>query len=476
MSDPEISYDFWRDYPAHDPQAIVWYPLTYGPLDTERVWPRESSVPTQGSSFYVHVPFCAVVCPFCPFNKYRSRDEQMSRFVEAAKREISLLASRRGWGASRLRAGFFGGGTPTALHEDQLAELILHCRSELQMPEGMELTVEGSPETLTPAKLRLLRQVGVTRISFGVQSFDDHYLRMLGRGHDAKTARSTVDMVRNAGFDDVAIDLMYRLPGQTLQEWIGELQKALESGVTHISAYSLFVEPGSPLARVQHRGKLLPLPEESIDMEMFRIAIELLGEHGYELYTLYDFAQPGRRCDHHLVNWQAPQAEYVGIGPGAFSFVRNGEAEFVYGNTNPLESYFQALEQHRLPIEFGVELTREEQMARYMVLGTNAQAIPVRPFAERFGCSVSDVYSPVLEQLLEWGLIDVTPESISLTDKGKLYQANVGKSFATERNRFKPHPAGVDLQKGGGLSLIGIEQQPWLAPTARSPQTQGDTT
>ena len=129
----------------------------------------------------------------------------------------------------------------------------------------------------------MLRSVGVTRISFGVQSFKDHYLKLLGRGHDARTARTAIDMVRDAGFDDVAIDLMYRLPGQTLADWKEELDETIRSGVTHVSAYSLFVEPGSPLARIEHQGRLLLMADEETDLEMFRLAIERLGEAGYQL-------------------------------------------------------------------------------------------------------------------------------------------------------------------------------------------------
>jgi oxygen-independent coproporphyrinogen-3 oxidase len=452
----ELGYDFWREYPAHDPQAIVWYPLTYGPVDPERIWPESASAAKTETSFYVHVPFCAVICPFCPFNKFASVDEQMRAYVEAVKREISLLARREYWSTARIRAGFFGGGTPTALSGEQLVDIILHMRRSLRIDDRTELTVEGSPETITLEKLRMLRDAGVNRISFGVQSFDDEYLRMLGRGHDAQTARRCVDLVLEAGFDNVAIDLMYRLPGQTLEEWHKDLDTAIRSGVHHVSAYSLFIEPGSPLARVQRRGKLIPLPDDDADLEMFRTTIDVLGSAGLELYTLYDFARAGKQCDHHIVNWHAPQQEYVGIGPGAFSFVRNGEDEFVYGNVNPLDRYFSILAEGKLPIDFGVELSLEEKMARYMVLGTNGLHLPRRPFQDAYRTAMDDVYGEVLQRLAGWGLIEDTGDGVRLTYKGRLYLANVGKSFCTERNRMKPHPAGVDLQKGEGASLIGI--------------------
>jgi len=455
MSDSP-GYEFWREYPEHDPQAVVWYPLTYGPLDPNRVWPLQGPAPKQETSLYVHVPFCAVICPFCPFNKFASVEKQMEAFVTAVKQEISLLAARTWWSSARIRAVFFGGATPTALSGEQLAEIIEHCHKELRFSSATEFSVEGSPETLTPEKLRRLRQVGVNRISFGVQSFDDHYLTMLGRGHDAAMARRAIDMVADADFDNVAIDLMYRLPGQTLAEVERDLDEALRSGVSHVSCYSLFLEPGSPLARVQHRGKLLPLPDDEADLEMFALTIDRLAQGGFELYTLYDFAPRHRRCDHHMINWHAPQHEYVGIGPGAFSFVRTGEQEFVYGNINPLDRYFETLARGQLPIDFGVELSPEEQMARYMVLGTNGLVIPKAPFGARFGVALEEVFAEPLARLEGWGLVEQRSDTVALTRKGRLYLANVGKAFCTERNRMKPHPAGVDLQKGTGESLIGI--------------------
>src|SRR5262249_44105321 len=162
------------------------------------------------------------------------------------------------------------------------------------------------------------------------------YLKMLGRGHDADTAKRAAEMVTDAGFDNFAIDLMYRLPGQTIEEWENDLAEAMSIGASHISAYSLFVEPGSALAKVKQRGKMIAQPSDEIDLEMWRIGIETLERDGFTLYSLYDFAQDGRSSDHHMINWRAPQGEYVGIGPGAFSYVQSSNGEFVYGNINPI--------------------------------------------------------------------------------------------------------------------------------------------
>lgn len=453
----DFAYEYWREYPDRDPQSMVWYPLSFGPVDADEIWPHRRRPYRAETSLYVHVPFCAVICPFCPFNKYPSVEEQMARYVEAVKREISILADRGRWAESVMRAAFFGGGTPTALSGEQLAEIIEHARSELPWAEDAEVTVEGSPETLSPEKLVRLREAGVNRISFGVQTFDDQYLRMIGRGHNSKMARDAIDMVFAAGFDNLAIDMMYRLPGQTLAEWDAELATAIASGVQHISAYSLFVEPGSALARVRRRGRMVAQADEATDLLMWRHTIDTLERAGLHQYSLYDFGRPGKTSDHHMVNWRAPQAEFVGIGPGAFAYVDGPNGEFVYGNVNPIKDYCDTLMAGDLPIDFGVRLSREESMSRYMVLGTNALSIPKAPFAARYGVSMEDAFGDVIARLVDQGLVENRAASLDLTLEGKLYIANVGKSFASERNRFKPHPAGVDLQRGEGLSLIGIQ-------------------
>jgi oxygen-independent coproporphyrinogen III oxidase len=453
----DFSYDYWREYPDHDPQAMVWYPLSFGPIDPDQIWPVREAPFRRETSLYIHVPFCAVICPFCPFNKYPSVEEQMRHYVAAVKREISMLAERGRWSEMEMRAAFFGGGTPTALSAEQLAEIVEHSRSELPWREGAEVTVEGSPETLTPEKLARLREAGVNRISFGVQSFDDQYLRMIGRGHDSAMARRAVDMVLEAGFDNVAIDLMYRLPGQTLEEWAGELATAVAIGVHHISAYSLFVEPGSALAKVRRRGRMIAQADDETDLMMWRLAIETLEASGYRQYSLYDFGLAGKESDHHMVNWRAPQSEFVGIGPGAFAYADGPNGEFVYGNVNPIKDYCDTISAGNLPIDFGIRLSREESMSRYMVLGTNGLSIPKAPFASRFGVTMEEVFGDEIAKLVGHGLVVDNPQSLDLTLEGKLYIANVGKSFASERNRHKPHPAGVDLQRGEGLSLLGIE-------------------
>jgi oxygen-independent coproporphyrinogen-3 oxidase len=190
---------------------------------------------------------------------------------------------------------------------------------------------------------------------------------------------------------------------------------------------------------------------------MYDMAVEILGQAGYNLYTLYDFARPGKECLHHAINWQAPQRDYVSLGPGAFSFINNGQASHIYCNINPLDEYVACVHQGHLPVEFGKKLSPEEEMSRYMVLGTNYLSVPRTPFKKRFGVDITQVYGKELQQLESWGLIRLDEQAMVLTGKGKTYLANVSKTFFTDENRGMPHVIGVELQKGEGLSLVGIE-------------------
>jgi oxygen-independent coproporphyrinogen-3 oxidase len=192
---------------------------------------------------------------------------------------------------------------------------------------------------------------------------------------------------------------------------------------------------------------------------MYQMALDVLGDAGYRLYTLYDFARPGKECLHHAINWQAPQRDYAGFGPGAFSFIRGGEASHIYCNLSDLDAYVGCVQGGRQPVEFGKRLTREEAMSRYMVLGVNFLRVPLAPFRERFGVDLVHVYGRQIEKLASWGLVEVSDAEMALTEKGKLYLANVSKTFFTDENRGMPHVVGVELQKGEGLSLKGIAQR-----------------
>jgi len=456
MSDVEFQYEYWREYPERDPQAVVWYPCIYTTLDPDEIWDGPE-VKGKEIGFYIHVPLCKKVCKYCPFNKYNWTKQRAQWYLDAVKKEIRMVTSKPYFRKTKVITGYLGGGTPTSLATDQLIDLISCYQHYFNIAPDAEMSIEANPDTVDRDKLKTLHDVGINRISFGVQSFQPQFLKTIGRNHKAQHSIDAIKMAKKIGFDVITIDLLYRIPGQTLADWEKDLKTAIELELDHITTFSLFLDPGTKLFDEIGSHKASPQPNEEIELAMYQMAIDILEDAGYRLYTLYDFAKPGKECLHHAINWKAPQEEYPGIGPGAFSFIQNGKNAYIYCNISPLKEYIDAIDNGRLPVDFGKKLSREEEMSRYMVLGVNFLKVQKKPFREQFGVRLEEIYGDTLRKLEEWRLITVNDEEITLTEKGRIYLANVSKSFFTKENKGKPHIIGVELQKKEGLSLVGLD-------------------
>ena len=456
MSDVDFQYEYWREYPERDPQAVAWYPCNYTKLDPDEIWDG-AGLEGKEIAFYIHVPLCKGICKYCPFNKYNWTRQRAEQYLDAIKKEIQLVTSKSYFRKSKVIAGYFGGGTPTSLATEQLVDLISCCQHHFNIAPNAEMSIEANPDTIDKNKLRVLHDIGINRISFGVQSFQSQFLEKIGRNHKVQHSFNAIKFAQEIGFDVISIDLLYRIPRQTLADWKKDLKIAIELGLDHITTFSLFLDPGTKLLDEVASRNIPQQPSEETEVAMYQMAIDTLEDAGYHLYTLYDFARPGKECLHHVINWKAPQGEYPGLGPGAFSFIHNGKNGYIYCNISSLEKYISMVDNDRLPVDFGKRLSREEEMSRYMVLGVNFLKVQKRPFQERFGVHLEEIYGDALRKLEKWKLITVNDEEVILTEKGRIYLANVSKSFFTEENKGKPHIIGVELQKGEGLSLVGLD-------------------
>ena len=282
---------------------------------------------------YVHIPFCARICPYCAFYKTRPDRTQTGRFCEAILEELgvaALSAARGGEGiANSTSAGdtpaatlqpetiFFGGGTPTALTTAQIETLVRGFHSRLDLSTLREWTFEANPGSVSDRKARLLRDFGATRISLGVQSFDDALLRLLGRDHSAAQAEATFHLLRRAGFENLNLDLMFGLPGQTAAQWEETLRRAIALGPEHISTYCLTYEEDTEFLRRHERGELTSDPEA--DADFFGLADELLGGAGFVHYEVSNYARSGFASVHNRAYWKG--CDYLGLGPSAVSTV-----------------------------------------------------------------------------------------------------------------------------------------------------------
>jgi oxygen-independent coproporphyrinogen-3 oxidase len=438
MQKEKFEYRSWKEYPERDIEYVRYYPPTVGPLDGGRVWEKKEM------GLYLQIPFCKSICKYCPFNKYPWKEDHVRRYLNALKKEIKMIGDKPTMKEGTVSALNFGGGTPTSLTTDQFIGLLDHCKQHFDIAPSAEISIEANPETADENKLKALLDWGVNRISFGVQSFNDCFLKMVGRAHKAEQSAAAIKTARRLGLENIGIDLLYRIPGQTVTDWENELDRAVELEIDHISIFSLLLNPGTQLFKERLSAKVPPQPGEETEIAMYERAMEKLSQAGYRHYIVYDFALPGKECEYHSICWQVPQREYPGLGAGANSYLQG----YLYTNINPLDQYIRALENDHLPVSFGRKLTREDEISRALVLGTKFLHVGKKEFKEQFGVEMDDVFGDIILRLENWGLITNNQDAIDITPKGMIYMSNVNKAFYGAEHKGKPQPIAVKLQQG----------------------------
>jgi oxygen-independent coproporphyrinogen III oxidase len=341
------------------------HPLTRVGADPARPGPAlgvlaETSPRGPAVGLYVHVPFCTKRCHYCSFNTAPlDHPGELHRYLAAVRRETELLGGAP-WASSLVvETIFLGGGTPSLLEPDDLAALLDAVRTRFAVAAGAEVTVECNPESVGREKLAAYRRAGVNRISLGVQSLDDALLPRLGRLHDAGGARRAFEAARDAGHDNVSVDLMYGLPDQDAATWHRSVEGVLAWGPEHLSAYGLTLDAGSLWAVTGVPG----LPAESAVVEQYWALARVAAAWGFEHYEISNYARPGYRSRHNQVYWRA--AEYLALGPGACGFL----GDVRYGNVKPVARYCATLEAGVLPIDTAERLTARQRLGEQLMLG-----------------------------------------------------------------------------------------------------------
>lgn len=362
-------------------------------------------------SLYLHFPFCERKCRYCDFLSGPASEETRARYVEALCREISGRAGE----VFVLDTIFLGGGTPSLLTARQLEQILEAVRTNFKVLPDAEISMEVNPGTADVQKLRAYRELGVNRLSIGVQSFREEELRLLGRIHTAEQAEKVVREARQAGFDNLNLDLMSALPGQTLREWKQNLAKAAALGPEHISAYSLILEEGTPLYAAYKRGTLPPLPGEEEDRAMYHCTEEDLSKYGYFRYEISNYARSGRECRHNCGYWTGH--EYLGLGLGASSLLC-GER---FHEPGDMQEYLSEIDRGgwgRLRRDREV-LTLQDRMEEFMFLGLRMTAgVSDVEFEARFGATIREIYGEVLRRHMAQGVIEWHDGRIMLTKYG----------------------------------------------------------
>ncbi|MBI3600756.1 MAG: radical SAM family heme chaperone HemW [Nitrospinae bacterium] len=359
-------------------------------------------------------------------------------YVEALKNEIFLynpscppLKKGGEGGIYDIISIFFGGGTPTILESWQLLEILEACRGLLNLTTDPEVTIEANPETLTKDKLKELRKGGFNRISIGVQSFNDRLLKRLGRIHDSKKAYQGILSARDAGFENISIDLMFGIPDETLKDWESDIETALELNPEHISAYNLTVEKGTEFwSETQAKACGYQLPDEDRQLEMYERGIELLISAGYEHYEISNFAKTGRRCLHNQIYWK--NEKYLGIGAGAYSYI-NGERQ--WNIKNPVE-YINKIKGQGArgkgqEIVAGSERLEDKKiMGETIMMGLRMiEGINLQSFKKRFNTEIQSVFHTATSKLLNNNLISFNNGYLKLTKKGLLFYNDAASEF-----------------------------------------------
>lgn len=332
-------------------------------------------------SLYVHIPFCQRKCVYCDFYSVETVG-MMEEFLGALRTEIALGA-RAGEG-TRFDTLFFGGGTPSLLTPSQLEGVLGALRRAFLITDDAEVTLETNPGTVSPGTLRDYRSLGVNRLSIGIQSFDDAELRFLGRIHDAGQASRTVGLARDAGFRNVSVDLIYSLPGQTVEGWDATLARAIALGPDHVSAYSLIVEDDTPLARMVAAKMVAPNPVES-EAALYEHTMSVMERSGFEHYEVSNYARPGFRSLHNSAYWS--HAQYLGFGPSAHSFWRTGNsgAPRRWSNVASVRRYCERLRGGEIPVAMQEEVTPSQLCNERIFLGLRSGGISLPALEREFG-------------------------------------------------------------------------------------------
>ncbi len=348
---------------------------------------------------YVHFPFCARICPYCAFYKTRGNSEEVARFCWALVLEAERISQEV---PCALETIFFGGGTPTALATMQLENLLAGFGQVFDMSGIREWSIEANPGSISKSKAEALRQGGITRISLGVQSWDDALLHLLGREHNAEQAEQSFGVFRECGFDNISIDLMFALPGQTEAEWRASLEKSIALRPEHISTYCLTYEEKTEFLTRLRTGEFRA--DDDDEARFFEIAIDALGRAGYEHYETSNFAQPGFRSLHNQAYWRG--ADYIGLGPSAWST----RALRRWQNVADHREYARRLFAGESPVEITEELTAAMKRTERIALGLRT----------REGISAGIVSSQSARDLINTGLLRQSEDRLVLTHAGKL--------------------------------------------------------
>lgn len=384
------------------------------------------SPPGAPFGIYLHIPFCARICPYCDFNRYAHQEPLIPTYVDALIGEIEL--TRAAYGPIRAEAIFFGGGTPSLLEPEQVQRIIDALRRQFEIDPAAEVTLEANPERLGDGKLAGFRAAGINRLSLGVQTQQAHGLRILGRAHKPEVPERALREARAAGFDNISLDFIFGWPGQTVEDWQRDLDTMLAWQPEHLSLYSLIVEPGTPYHEAVRTGKLVPVDDDTT-ADLYEMAIDQLGAAGWQQYEVSNWArEPNLESRHNAIYWR--NGEYLGLGAGAHGHISGVRAS----KLRLPAKYIAEVNAGRLPLDMSETIDAPTAMAETMMLGLRLlqDGVSATAFAARHGRALREVYAPQIAALEELDLLHWHGDRLKLTHRGLLLANDVAERFLPE--------------------------------------------
>lgn len=384
-------------------------------------------------SLYLHIPFCRHRCAYCDFNTYTGLSDLQRPYAAALAREVEQVAGLAPEERPAAHTIFFGGGTPSLMAPADLGLIMAAAGGSFRLTQDAEITMEANPGTVDAAYLQAVRDLGINRLSFGMQSAVSSELALLEREHDLQTVVEAVELSRAAGFDNVSLDLIYGLPDQSLESWQQSLEAALALETEHLSLYCLTIEPGTPMQRWLRQG-LIAAPDPDLAADQYELACEILAQRGWEHYEISNWARPGRAGRHNLTYWR--NGAYLGLGAGAHGHAGGYRYEVV----KQPRTYLRRLHQNGSEGENGTQpfplssamaeahaVTEQEAMSDTMItqLRLLNEGVELAAFEARFGCTVREAFAESIEELIDWGLLVERDGRLLLSKQGRFLSNQV---------------------------------------------------
>jgi len=379
---------------------------------------------TNRIGLYLHIPFCLRKCRYCDFLSFACSDEKaLSEYTAALIREIRIKSTECPYKIAD--SVYIGGGTPSILSAEDISRIMDSLYENFTIDDDAEITIECNPATATEEKLRAFRESGINRISIGVQSWDNSVLRLMGRAHDKNDAFTAVRSAKKAGFDNINLDLMFGIPGQTMKMWRDSIRQCIFLRPQHISLYSLQIEEGTHFYKMIYEDHLLSEPSEVIDRKMYHDALLMLEDAGYDQYEISNAALPGFESRHNLKYWS--YMEYMGLGLGASSFIGGVR----YKNCSNMIEYLDYIKEGEAPVkEENIEkYTARDEMGIYTFTALRkSEGVDLKEFERIFGKEFFSIYDPSLINVY-FGYLDYDGERLRLTDRGRDISSRIMTEF-----------------------------------------------